>query len=398
VEITVPDGDVNPADNAGETVDFSGGEVEWVDVDVYRTRIWGCAPQGPVTVTTAAAEVIFGNDWNENNFPDTFDPGDVVTVTAGAGRYPVVITIPDPFTGQIDSVADTVWGQIDALDHAQVEVDLWNIGSQWTETDAQGHYSVTYPDIPHGAQGDVGYWTEIAYASVGFHHRLVNLDLTVTVDYSDNGVDSTYERGHTGWVTVTSNLTTEIKATVEVTTEQWPSWNGGSGFSTHHPPWAPSQPDIQPGDWVYAVLDNGYSAAVQVGTINAAVDADNDVVSGALDVPWFSEGLPVRCEIHEENAPGIEIQNVDPQGGAFFCDFGGMWDIQPGQNVAVRYAEPDGNQVMARPANPAPRLRVEKWLESGNPGEIAMQLSTCNTVTRATTRPRMSSSPTRCKG
>lgn len=369
VEITLPDDDADPADNVYENVAFSGGELQWVDLDVYRTRVWGCAPQSPITVTTALAQMVFwDNCWNEDNFPDTFDPGDVVTITAGAGLMPVVIHVPDPFTGYTSSSTDEIWGQIDALDHETVQVDLWGFPQQRVQTDGQGHYSATYPDIPHGAQGDVGYWTEIDYAWVGFHHRLVNPDLVISVNYGNNGVDASYEPGHTGWVTVT-NAMAQIKATVEVTTAAWPWWGGGSGFSTHHHQWAPEHPDIEPGDFAYAMMDNGYGTAVHVGTIHANLNVDSDVVSGTLDVPWFTEGLRVSCEIHEENAPGIEVFDVNPNGGEFFCDFGGMWDITPGQNVAVRYTEPEANSVLTYLANPAPHLHIEKWLDGAAIGE-----------------------------
>jgi len=363
-------GDVDPTDNTYEDVAFSGGEVEWVDFDVYRTRVWGCAPQGPVTVTTALAEMTFGNCWDEQNFPDTFDPGDIVTVTAGAGILPVVIEIPDPFTAYASSITDTVWGQIGALANAAVNVNVWGIPSRNTTTDANGHYSVAFPDVPRGAQGDVNANTDIDYAQIGFHRRFQTPDLIVNVDYSNNGVDATYERGHTGWVTVTNDLGTEIRATVEVTTETWPWWGGNSGFSTHHHQWTPSQPDIEPYDWVYAALDNGYTTTVQVGRINAAVDVDNDIVSGTLDVPWYSDGLRVRCEIHLSGAPGIEVGAINPDGSeVFICNYSGLWDIVPGNPVVVRYTEPDGDEVLFRPANPTPHLRVEKWLDGGNLGE-----------------------------
>jgi len=367
-EITLPPTDANPADNIHEVMTFSGGELDWVDLDVYRTRIWGCAPQGPVTVTTALAQATYDSCWDDQAFPDTFDPGDVITITAGAGLMPVVIHVPDPFTGYTNSSTDTIWGQIDHLDHETVHVDLWGFFQQSVQTDGQGNYSATYPDIAHGAQGDVGYWTEIDYAWVGFHHRLVNPDLVISVNYGNNGVDANYEPGHTGWVTVTNALS-EIKATVEVTTAAWPWWGGNSGFSTHHHQWFPEQPDIEPGDFAYAMMDNGYGATVQVGTINAYLNVDSDVVSGTLDVPWFTEGLRVSCEIHEQDAPDIQVFDVDPNGGAFICDFSGMWDITPGQSVAARYTEPEGNSVLTYVANPAPHLRIDKWLDGAAVGE-----------------------------
>ena len=52
VEIDSPLGDVVPEDNYFEDVAFSGGEVQWVDLDVDGTHIWGYAPQGPIVIDT----------------------------------------------------------------------------------------------------------------------------------------------------------------------------------------------------------------------------------------------------------------------------------------------------------------------------------------------------------
>jgi len=368
VEITLPVDDADPDDNTDETVNFSGGELQWVDLDVYRTHIWGCAPQGPVTVTTAAAEMVYGNCWDDQNFPDTFDPGKTVTIAAEAGQYPVIITVPDPFTGQTSSITDTVWGQIDALDHETVQVDLWGFPTQRVETDDQGHYSASYPDIPRGAQGDVGYWTEIGYAQVGFHHRLVNPDLALQINYAHDWIEGHYEAGHTLWLTVTNDLG-DIKATAELTTGIIPWWGiGQTGFSTNlDNPWSPERPDIALGDWVHGVLDGVYASDVQIGEINGEVDTNSDLVTITLQVDWFSEMLDVDCNV--ENGPGTRF-TLDPDGGSAVCDLGAMgWDLQPGQNVWLWYHEPDHDQVGNVVYEPAPHLRVEKWLENGNLGE-----------------------------
>ncbi|MEJ5311947.1 MAG: PKD domain-containing protein [Anaerolineae bacterium] len=376
VEITLPSGDTDPTDNTDTNVAFSGGEVQWVDFDVYRTRVWGCAPQAPITVTTALAEMTFGDTcWNENNFPDTFDPGDVITVTAGAGLHPVVITIPDPFTGQISSISDMVWGQIDALDHEIVQVDLWGFPTQRVETDDQGHYSASYPDIPHGAQGDVGYWAEINYAWIGFHHRLDNLDLSLNVNYDHDWVEGNYEGGHTVWLTVTNDLG-DIKATAELTTGVIPWWNDGqTGFSTNlNDPWRPQRPDIQPGDFVHGATEGGYTATVHIGQITGLLDVDADSITGTVDAAWLMPG-PVDIECHTWGAPGgapNKSDSVIPNGlDTYTCawDPSSEWDIQPGQDLAVMYREPAGHNVFAVFRAPAPRMRVEKWLDGNNPAE-----------------------------
>jgi uncharacterized repeat protein (TIGR01451 family) len=371
VEIDTPPDDANPADNADEVVAFSGGEVEWVDLDVYRTRIWGCAPQDPVTVATAEAQMTFGDCWDEQNFPDTFDPGDTVTVTAGAGTHPVVIIIPDPFTGYASSITDTVWGQIDALDHEPVNIDLWNVAQRWIETDASGHYSATFADVPRGAQGDVNYYTTIDYAQVGFHHHFQTPEPILWVDYYNDMVNSSdYEVGHAVWITVTESDSITIKATAMVTTDFKP-W-GGTGFWTDSSDWSPSQPDIVLGDWVFGLVDNGQATQVQIGTITGTMDTGNDSVSGRIYVPWFTQMLAIEC--HPWGAPGpapSKSSSAMPDGSApYFCqwDPDTEWDVLPGQDVGVWYIGSDSNWVGNGFREPAPDLRIQTWAD-GSPAE-----------------------------
>ncbi len=361
VAITDLTNDANHVDNTYTDVAFSGGEVEWVDFDVYRRRVWGCAPQGPVTVATDKAEMTFGNCWNENNFPDTFDPGDVITVTAGAGLQPVIVTVPDPFTGRTSSITDTVWGQIDALNHQKVQIDLWNLYTGMAETDANGRYSKTPIgiDIPHGAPGDVNYYTEIDYAQVGFHHRLVNSDLTLQVNYAQDWIEGDYEAGHTLALTVTDSLGA-IKATATLTTGVIPWWNDRTGFSTNlDQQWFPERPDIAPGDWVYGMIDGIHASSVKVGALDGVVDTDHDLVTVTLQADWHDQVLGATCNV--ENGPN-ESFSLDPDGGSYVCDFGLMgWDLLPGQNVWLWYTEPDWDQVANVVADPAPRLRINTW-------------------------------------
>ena len=350
-------------------VAFSGGEVEWVDLNVDGTNIWGCGYSGPVTITTAGEERTYGGDCWDDDFDDPFQPGDVVTVAAGEGTHPVVIHIPDPFTANASSITDTVWGQIDALDHEQVNVNLDDGPDKDVQTDGSGNYSATFSDVPRGGRGWVNYQTTIDYADVHFHRQFQSPDLILRIDYTEDGVDGNYEAGHTGWITVTEADGVTIKATCEITTAAWPWWGGNTGFSTHHHNWTPDQPDIVPGDWVYGELDNGYTSDARVGTIDGAVNVNTDVVSGTIQASWITEMVDVRCQIHEDNGPGdIYVPNVDPDGGTFFCDFSGTWDIQPGHNVVVNYTEPDRDQVQTHPPNPAPYLRLNKN-STGEPGE-----------------------------
>jgi len=51
--------------------------------------------------------------------------------------------------------------------------------------------------------------------------------------------------------------------------------------------------------------------------------------------------LNVRCDVWVQNGPNGIDTTADPNGGSYSCDFGGAWDILPGQDVAVMYIEPD---------------------------------------------------------
>jgi uncharacterized repeat protein (TIGR01451 family) len=372
VEIDTPPDDANPDDNIAEVVTFSGGEVRWVDLNVYGNKIWGCGYSDPVTVTTVHEQRVYGGNCWDDDFSDPLQPGDVVTIAAGAALQPVVIHVPDPFDAAASSITETVWGQIDALDHEWVEVDLYDGPTQDAQTDGSGNYSATFPDIPRGGQGQVRYNTEIDYADVTFHRRFQTSDLIITVDYEHDWVQGNYEPGHTVWLTLTESNTATVKATAVVTTGPIPDWGGDSGFQAEWDDWTPNSPDIVPGDWVFGLVNSAsYTTTVRVGAINAEVDVDADTVSGTLDAPWLGAPVLVRCEIHEENGPdGIEVQNVDPDGGSFFCDFAGVhaYDIVPGTNVAVNYTEPDGDRVQTHPPNPAPQISINKWAD-GVPGE-----------------------------
>jgi uncharacterized repeat protein (TIGR01451 family) len=257
-----------------------------------------------------------------------------------------------------------VWGQIATLEHEEIDVDLQNGPTREVWTDDSGNYSVTFDDVPRVGRGEVRYETDFTYAEVTFHRDFQTPDLAMTVDYGDDWVQGNYEPGHTLWITVTESDGTTIRATAVLTTGPIPWWGGNSGFQTQGEDWVPAYPDFEPGDWVYGRLDNGYTTTVHVGTIDGQVDPDTDVVSGTIHASWFSPtGLTVRCEIHEDNGESIEIHGVDPDGGGFECNFGGRFDILPGHNVAVNYLEPDGDWVQTHPPNPAPDLRVDKWVE-----------------------------------
>ena len=334
-----------------------------VDIEVYVVHfelrpgtadwMWGLVdPDASVEVKKGEA-ILFeitadsSGDW-ENPFSVEINPGDVFTVTAGAGLNPVTLQIPDPLTAEASSTTNTVWGQIDHLDHELVEVlGNWSSGFQSVTTDGDGHYSATYAELPNGGDGIVTYYSLVNYANVYYSKHFRTLDLILEVNYTHDWVQSHYEPGHTVWLTLYEGDGATVKATAEVVTGEIPWWGGGTGFSTDQgDPWLPERPDILPGDWVYGEMDNGYQAWVRVGRITGEVDLDLDEVSGSIDSGWLTPAaVPVECFVWEELSPDSKVDSVIPNGAdTYTCSWSGEWDLQPNVQIAVSYRDPGGYQ------------------------------------------------------
>ena len=116
------------------------------------TNIWGAAePNSPITVTTSNGDTRYGwanvGDGGFDIRPDVLlNPGDVITVTAGEGVYPVYIVFPE-MSADSDSTSDQVFGHISYSD--------WNveIHPDWepmttTLTDGAGNFSCAVPGYP----------------------------------------------------------------------------------------------------------------------------------------------------------------------------------------------------------------------------------------------------------
>jgi uncharacterized repeat protein (TIGR01451 family) len=165
-------------------------------------------------------------------------------------------------------------------------------------------------------------------------------------------------------VTVTVNQGGETFTVVGTADPDW--W-----FRTWEWDWIPSQPDIEPGDSVVAEISALSTAIDPVGEIDGVLDTAADTVQGTLNVPAFaSKKLNVRCEVWVDNGPeGIDITGVPANGGAFTCDFGDVgWDLIPGQDVALRYYEPDYDAVINIIREPAPYLNISTS-GTNSPGE-----------------------------
>jgi uncharacterized repeat protein (TIGR01451 family) len=336
------------------------------------TWLWGEAQPGEmVTITTPYTQVYAFADpacsgcWDA--YVGDLFPGDAVNVIAGAGLDPVDVTIADPFTAEADSNTDEVWGQIGGWYSQTVEVHgEWGDGYREVTTDLSGNYLATYPDVPRGAQGYVRYVDAVGYTEVIYHRPFHTPDLLLNVNYGHDWIEGNYEPGHTLWLTVTDGFG-DPKATAELQTQQIPWWPPDqTGFSTNlDNAWVPGQPDMVPGDWVFAQMDNGQMAEVRIGEITGALDIGADTIGGNVYADWFTDTLHAYCAVWEDGGPWQDFW-VDPDGGAYFCDFQTMdppWDVLPGHDVGVEYQEPDGDWVINMFEEPAPDINVQKWAE-----------------------------------
>jgi uncharacterized repeat protein (TIGR01451 family) len=344
----------------------------WFD-PIGQASLWGAAKaNAPVTITTPYDQIVLWSDphggWNTNE-PLELHPGDTVLVAADASLFPVTIPIPDPIAAQADSTTNEVWGQIGGWHEQMVQIHgFWPDGYQEVTTDVAGQFSAMYPDIPRGANGYIRWEYMDGITAVRMHRPFATNDLILRVNYDHEWVEGNYETGHTLWLTLTDSLG-NVKTTAAGETGEIPWWGGQTGFSTNYNiHWSGPQPDIAPGDWVYAALDNGQTASVQIGVIEGELDLDNDSVSGTVHVPWFNEPLNLHCAVWEDGGPWMDT-TVDPNGGAYVCDFGALgWDLQPGHMVGVQYQEPDGDWVVNVFEEPVARLFITQWSQ-GQPAE-----------------------------
>lgn len=363
----------------------------WIDVNYDHDWVEGSArPGSVVTVTVAdgggvkatAIGLAQGwpghfatHNWEWAPEPPDIQPGDTVIAEAAG-----VTTTVDP-VGRIEATRDlendVVAGTLHVPEFAGQKLKL--VCEAWIEDGPA-------IEIKDGVEADGGSFV-CDFGAKGFDLqaqfdvgvRYVEpdgdsviavpppIDLLLRVNYAHEWVEGDYEVGHTVWLTLTAEDSTTVKATIELTTQPIPWWNDRPGFvSNWNEPWVPAQPDIEPGDWVYGLMDSGRRATVQVGEIRDELDVTADTIAGTIHAPWFSGKLLGDCNVWENGGPGASFE-ADADGGAFSCDFGEMgWDLLPGQNVGVGYQEPDGDRVYNVFQEPAPEMQMEKWVEGNN--------------------------------
>jgi hypothetical protein len=276
---------------------------------------------------------------------DIFDGSVIRTTIAGPARGPFLITWTESFFSFCDGKPGLATG-IGRLNQdnpyiLEASIRLKCLRSRET---VQWHQVWEYrPDYDVlASQSDYG--VETVWTRLG---RPLVSKMDLRVNYGHDWVESFYKAGHTVWLTVKDGEG-NVKATAEVGTEPKDFWGGETGFQTQTEDWVPASPDIQPLDWVYAQVDNGQRAQVQIGDIGGTIDLVADSIDGTIAAPWLPDEVEVEC--HSWGAPlPEEILKYDmvlPNGEDLYsCSWSGEWDIRPGQDVGVGYTGSDGHWV-----------------------------------------------------
>lgn len=291
-------------------------------------------------------------------------------------------------TGTLDEVSDSFTGKVNATwlpQDQEVQVQC----HPWGAPEGTSHRETTV--LPDGVdeftcdwagEWDVQPGQEIAalYQAPGGHwvysvHRAYTDELILSVHYDHDWIESYYEAGHEIYLQVLDGTLTE-KAHITLLTDYWPELGNSSGIhtNTEGANWIPSHPDIQPGDTIHGEVDGAleFTADVKIGTITGDLDIDTEDISGTVDADWLpqTEEIRVICSIWENDNPGDIEDSVLPNGSdPYSCSWSGEYDVMPDTDLMVSYFESVGHQVIGDFSYPAPRLRIEKWLEGGEPGE-----------------------------
>ena len=377
---------------------IEGNYAAGYEVVLTVTESDGVTVKGTTTLTTAeipwwGGQTGFSTNmegvvWDPPERPD-LQPGDWVfgEVTVDDTTYYAEVQL-GTFAGELSAETDAYAGTLSAtwLDQEEpvsVQCHPWGgpDGTPIKETtvlpDGLNDFTCDWSgewDVQPGQEIAVlyqdpgGHW--VYSVSVAYTDELI---LRVHSDHE--WIEGNYEEGHEIFLGVLDHLGHE-KAHITLTSGFIDGWGSMTGFSTNMEGanWQPNHPDIQPGDTIYGEVDGGtFTAQVTIGTITADLDLDNDQVSGTVDAEWLpqSEAVRVSCEIWEPNSPPYKDDWVLPTGeDLYLCDWtGDGYDLDETSNLMVAYYEAAGHKLIGDFRYPAPRLRIEKWLEGGEPGE-----------------------------
>lgn len=322
--------------------------------------IWGNALPGSTVTITAPTETIgvFADPECDGCWAAStpLEQGDLITVSAGDGVYPVSFSIADPFTAVADSTTEEISGQVGGWTDNWIEIYTgWDDNNTFVQTNSSGNYLWTFDDIPPGGNGNVYYYYVADDAQIESQLWFRAPDLLLDVFPSWNSIEGVYALGH--------NITLEVKdggdnlkAIITIPVEE--IWGSITGFNTaeHQNDWDPSPPEIVFGDKIYGYVDGEptASAYVQVGAITGDVDVDTDSISGTIEAPWYyPDPGTVWVECHPWGAPEggpskwVEVTLDEFGEGNYYCEWDPdtEWDVETNQDIGVCLYDPMDHRV-----------------------------------------------------
>lgn len=380
VTITSAEPDVDVSDNTDQITTYGGSELAWVDIEVNHPYglVRGQVKPGisPDVYVNTPYGLYYGNanaagDWEIWTWA-TFQPGDVLTITAGSGLGPVVVSIPNPFTVVPTTSSGTVNGEI--WGGAEQPLRVWLDGGfyRYTALDAAGHYAVQFMPFPPGTGGFVEYKHVYSGVPVQLLRYFWDDTISLHVDLTQDEVAFDYAPDKHAHVRVLG-AGNAVVGEANTLSSLWNGVLGTSGFHTYYSDWTQGYPpDLQPYQTVtVTVLEDGNSAQVKLGEIQAALNIETDRVTGTINAPWIGvQPVQVVCTLASLPYGNLsKVTSVVPDGHATFtCSWDGEYDLTPFDTVKVEYRTPDGHYVSREVRYPRPALSISKSFD-GTPAE-----------------------------
>lgn len=343
-------GTIAPAGAALLVVDVAtGDDVVWGSTDPDATvsvevRDGATLVADAIVVADGSGDFFVGcEDWFAGSCPD-ITPGQVLVVDTGA----LTLTLPIGWvSGEVDATTDHVVGTLHAMGATGTTTlrCILTDRVEWpmveTTTDADGgafdcDFATAGWDILAGEH------VQVVYDAPGGHQVFNPVHWpSVTVDQYAGRIDDGRADAGVPATVVLTDAADAVEATATLTTDL------EGRFAVAADQWTPATPDIVPGDRVHVTTPR-HNWTVTVGQIDGVMDTAADTVSGTIDQPELADPVTVECWISTSYGldPGLrEVAGVDPDGGAFVCDWSGEYDLRPFDAVWVSYLEADGDRV-----------------------------------------------------
>jgi len=336
---------------------------EWPDGAVVSISV---ADKGicSTEATSAFPEWDPSNTFFSVNLPEDCDIGVGDFITLSSGILTLTHQIQELTVTEVNIDANTVTGMA-LFDPEQYILHTWihEVDGSYMQLSAEGgNWLADFNFLEGGLQPGMGGRVELVDQASNATAAEWNTPpvMGLRVNYGHDWVESFYETGHQVEITVTESDGETVKATAVVYTEPKDFWGEETGFQTNPEDWSPVMPDLQPYDWVYAQVDNGVTASVQLGEIRGEVDFQTDSITGTILADWLSDPVQVECLDWGSGGESInkDAGSVYPDGASpYSCDWNPEteWNVLPWQDIGVGYSTPDGHWV-------ANAFRDERWM------------------------------------